>query len=168
MPNARRVIFSTYVTPTQSVEMEETSIRKTHFQNISNAPYGSMGGRGIATINATQWGDGWTSFSHANSSWDDADDNWNASDAIWSGYLELTASGHLLSRDSSDLAFLYIKNIYGSKMTVSLNGQVGDYYLVIPEGGSLHLQGDGTNLECNEVWIKSSGKTRVEWIIAKE
>ena len=49
MPNARRVVFSTYVVPTQSIEMEETSVRKTTFQSSPNR---TLGGKGIATINA--------------------------------------------------------------------------------------------------------------------
>ena len=54
MSNARRIIFSTYVVPTQAIEMEETSIRQTEFQT---SPGGAFGGKGIATISTTQWGD---------------------------------------------------------------------------------------------------------------
>ena len=57
MPNARKVIFGTYVVPTQSVEGEETTIRHTEFLT---SPAGTLGGKGSATINATQWGDEWT------------------------------------------------------------------------------------------------------------
>ena len=73
MPNARRIIFSSYIKPTQSIESEETSIRHTEFQS---SPNGSLGGKGIVTIDATQWGDGWTSFDHQDSSWDDMNDKW--------------------------------------------------------------------------------------------
>ena len=52
MPNARRVIFSTYVIPTKSIEMEETSIRQTEFQD---SPAGTLGWKGSASINATHW-----------------------------------------------------------------------------------------------------------------
>ena len=58
MATARRVIFGTYVIPTQSLEMEETTIRQTEFQA---SPNGTLGGKGIATINPIQWGDSWVS-----------------------------------------------------------------------------------------------------------
>ena len=165
MPNARRVIFSTYVVPTQSLEMEETSMRKTTFQSSPNR---TLGGGGIATINATQWGDGWTSFSHRDSNWEDHGDNWNVYGESWDGLLDITSTPVQLTSDTSDLAFLYIRNTFGSTMSVSLNGTSGNYYIEIPSGGSVHLRGDGTNLECNEVYVKSSGKAKAEWIIAKE
>jgi len=165
MPNARRVIFSTYVVPTQSLEMEETSIRKTSFQANPN---GTLGGKGIATINATQWGDGWTSFAHQDATWDDQDDNWDLFGELWSGVLDITSTPVQLTTDTSDLAFLYIRNISGDRMLVSLNGTSGNYYISIQGGGSVHLRGDGTLLECNEVFVKSAGKSQIEWIIAKE
>jgi hypothetical protein len=164
MPNARRVIFSTYVVPTQSLEMEETSVRQTTFQA---SPNGALGGKGIATINTTQWGDGWTSFAHQDATWDDQDDNWDLFGELWSGFLNIETDPIQLTEDSSDLAFLYIKNLGASRVSVSLNGTGGNYYIVIPVGGSVHLRGDGTLLECNEVFVKSSGKATIEWIIAK-
>ena len=64
MPNARKVIFSTYVVPTQSIEGEETTIRHTEFQT---SPAGTLGGKGSATINKDQWDDDkWTSMEHQN------------------------------------------------------------------------------------------------------
>ena len=166
MPNARRVIFSTYVVPTQSLEMEETSIRKTIFQSSSN---GTLGGKGIATINATQWGDGWTSFAHQDAYWEDMSDNWNLVGETWNGYRDIATSGVQLTEDTSDLAFLYIKNLGASRLSVSLQGDDADKYLIaVPNHGSVHLRGDGTLLECNEVFVKSSGKATIEWIIAKE
>jgi len=164
MPNARRVIFSTYVVPTQSLEMEETSVRQTTFQA---SPNGTLGGKGIATINTTQWGDGWTSFAHQGAYWEDMSDDWDLLGELWSGYREVATSGIQLTEDTSDLAFLYIKNLGASTVSVSLNGTGGNYYIVIPVGGSVHLRGDGTLLGCNEVFVKSSGKATIEWIIAK-
>ena len=167
MPNARRVIFSSYVVPTQSVEAEETSIRHTEFQA---SPNGTLGGKGTATINATQWGDGWTSFSHQGAYWEDQSDVWELQGETWAGYLYLTTSPTDLTDDSSDLAFLYIKNIGSAQnVLVSLNGTGGNYYIIIAPGGSVHLRGDGTNLECNEVFVKSSSSiVPIEFIIAKE
>jgi len=171
MPNARRVMFGTYVIPTQSVEAEETSIRHTEFQA---SPNGTLGGKGSATINATQWGDGWTSFSHQGAYWEDQSDVWELVGETWSGELEITTTlaNHQLVDNSisADLAFLYIKNTGDTNnVQVSLNGSSGNDYIIIPPNGSVHLRGDGTNLDCNDVFVKSNtSTTTIEYVIAKE
>jgi hypothetical protein len=167
MPNARRVIFSTYVVPTQSVESEETSVRHTEFNSTVG---GTLGGKGVATINATQWGDGWVSFSHFGAYWEDQSDVWELQGEIWDGILGLTTSPTDLTDDTSDLAFLYIKNLGDTNnCLVSLNGTSGNYYIIIPPQGSVHLRGDGTTLDCNDVFVKSNtSTTTIEFIIAKE
>ena len=167
MPNARKVIFSTYVVPTQSIEAEETSVRHTEFQA---SPNGTLGGKGSAIINATQWGDGWVSFSHSGAYWEDQSDVWELQGETWDGTLGLTTSPTDLTDDNSDLAFLYIKNTGAdNNCLVSLNETGGNYYIIIPPNGSVHLRGDGTALECNEVFVKSNtGTTTIEFIIAKE
>ena len=167
MPTARRVIFSTYVIPTQSVEGEEASVRHTEFQA---SPNGTLGGKGSAIINATQWGDGWVSFSHSGAYWEDQSDVWELQGETWDGTLGLTTSPTDLTDDNSDLAFLYIKNTGAdNNCLVSLNETGGNYYIIIPPNGSVHLRGDGTALECNEVFVKSNtGTTTIEFIIAKE
>ena len=168
MPYARRVVFSSYVIPTQSVEAEETSIRHTEFQS---SPSRTLGGKGTATINATQWGDGWSSFSHAQAYWEDQSDVWELQGETWSGELSVTAATDLTD-DTSDLAFLYIKNTGTSvNAEVSLNGTSGNYYIIIPPNGSVNLRGDGTTLECNEVFVRGasgSSTTTIEFLIAKE
>ena len=167
MPSARRVIFSSYVIPTQAVVAEETSIHHTEFQA---SPAGTLGGKGTATINATQWGDGWVSFSHSQAYWEDQSDVWELQGETWSGELSVTAATDLTD-DTSDLAFLYIKNTGTSvNAEVSLNGTGGNYYIIIPPNGSVHLRGDGTTLECNEVFVRGAGgssTTTIEFIIAK-
>ena len=167
MPNARRIIFSTHVVPTQSVEGEETSVRHTEFQA---SPNGTLGGKGSATINATQWGDGWVSFSHDKGQWEDQGDVWELQGETWDGTLGLTTSPTDLTDDTSDLAFLYIKNTGDTNNAlVSLNGTSGNYYIIIPPNGSVNLRGDGTTLECDEVFVKSNtSTTTIEFIIAKE
>ena len=169
MPNARRIIFGSYVIPTQSVEAEETSIRHTEFQA---SPGKALGGNGTATINATQWGDGWTSFAHENAYWEDLGDNWELQGEAWDGTVGMTANptGQNLTDDGSDLAFLYIKNTGSSiNALISLNGQLGAYYIIIPPKGSICLRGDGTNLDCNDVYVITiSGTTPIEFIVAKE
>ena len=71
MPNARRVIFSSYVVPVQIDTMEEDSISKTTFVSTVGK---TLGGKGSALIDATQWNDGWTSMLHSKISWEDLDD----------------------------------------------------------------------------------------------
>tara|TARA_R100000458_G_scaffold59265_1_gene69321 strand:+ start:1431 stop:1961 length:531 start_codon:yes stop_codon:yes gene_type:complete len=174
MPNARKVIFSTYVVPTQSVEAEETSIRHTEFQA---SPNGTLGGKGSVAINATQWGDEWTSMEHQNIQvwedfttlvWEDFTSNWESAPK---GEITITttASNHQLSSDSNDLAFLYIKNTGSTNnCLVSLNGSSGNFYLIVPPNGAVHLRGDGTTLDCNDVYVKSdTSTTTIEFIIAK-
>ena len=166
MANARRVIFGTYVIPIQSVEMEETSIRHIEFQA---SPAGTFGGKGSASINATQWGDGWTSFSHEGAYWEDQSDVWELQGEVWSGELSITAATDLTD-DTSALAFLYIKNT-GTSVNAEVSLTSGSYYyIIIPPNGSVHLRGDGTNLECNEVFVRGasgSSTTTIEFIIAK-
>jgi len=169
MPNARRITFGTQVIPTQSIEMEETSVRHAEFMA---SPGTTIGGKGIATINATQWGDGWTSFYHFGSAqWENQDENWELQGESWSGKLGISDTTTDLTDDSNDLAFLYIKNTgTTNEALVSLNGTSGNYYIIVPPEGSVHLRGDGTTLDCNDVFVKCSGgeTTTIEFIIAKE
>jgi len=177
MPTARRVMFGTYVIPTQSVEAEEASIRHTEFQA---SPNGTLGGKGVATINATQWADDWTSMSHWLSDlWEEVGTEWEAAlSPTWENFgtgsgdvtITTTASDHQLSDDSNDLAFLYIKNTGAdNNCLVSLNGSSGNFYMIVPPNGSVHLRGDGTDLECNEVYVQSNtSTTTIEYVIAKE
>ena len=170
-PEARRVIFSSYVIPTYSIEGEETSIRHTEF---NSAVGGTLGGKGVATINKDQWGDGWTSFAHQGTYWEDQSDIWDLVGETWSGELEITTTlaNHQLVDNSisADLAFLYIRNTGDSNnCQVSLTGSSGDAFIIIPPGASVHLRGDGTNLDCNDVYVQSNLRsTTIEFIIAKE
>tara|TARA_Y100000310_G_scaffold27008_1_gene25707 strand:+ start:157 stop:681 length:525 start_codon:yes stop_codon:yes gene_type:complete len=174
MPYARRVIFSTYVVPTQSVEMEETAIRQTEFQT---SPNGTLGGKGSAAINATQWGDEWTSMEHTNLSlwedfttvnWEDFTSNWETAPR---GEVTITDSSiATLSSDGNELAFLYVKNTGDTYNALVALDSGTNYYIIIPPGGSVHLRGDGTQLLCSEVRVKASNSagTTIEFIIAKE
>ena len=42
--------------------------------------------------------------------------------------------------------------------------------LVVPPSGSLNLRGDGTDLDLNDVYVKTPSirKTTIEYIVAKE
>ena len=166
MPNARRVIFSTYVVPTFSIEREETSVTSTEFQT---SPAGTLGGKGTATINKDQWGDGWVSFSHHKGYWEDQSDLWDLQGETWDGTLGLTQTGVDLTDDTSACKFLYIKNTgTTNEALVALDGGT-NYYITIPPEGAVNLRGDGTQLLCSEVFVKcsSSETTTIEFIIAK-
>ena len=172
MPNDRRVIFGTYVVPTRIDTMEEDSISKTSFQT---SPGKTLGGKGSAAIDATQWNDAWTSMFHTQVKWEDLDDTddttgnrWEDSHEPWNGTLTLGTGGVQLTADTTDCGFLYVKNTGSTKNAlISLNGN-SHYYIVIPPNGSVCLRGT-TDLECSEVYVKAShsdGTTR-EWIIAQ-
>ena len=114
MPNARRIIFGTYVIPTRIDTMEEDSISKISFQA---SPAGTFGGKGSATIDATQWNDAWTSMFHTQVHWEDLDDTddttgnrWEDSHEPWNGVLTLGTGGVQLTADGTNCGFLYIKN----------------------------------------------------------
>ena len=178
MANARRVIFGTYVIPTQIKEMEETTVTQEEFQaNVGKA----LGGKGTAAINGAQWGDQWTSTTHGTiNKWEEF------TDVLWqdvflypkkSGRLSIGTSPTQLTSDVTDCAFLYIKNLGSIKLLVALDetglagggSTDGNYYIEIPSEGSISLRGDGTNLECKEVYVKSSSSTtEIEYLIAQE
>ena len=180
MATARRIIFSTYVIPTKSLEMEETSIRQTEFQD---SPGKALGGKGFRNINEAQWGDKWSSVTHPDiQNWEEFTTvNWE--DVLIhpgeSGKLTIATSAIQLSTDANDCAFLYIKNLgtsedttYDDAVTVSLNGTSGDYYIIVPPGGSVNIKGYTTGdsaFDCNDVYVKcASGTTQIEYLIAKE
>ena len=179
MPNARRVMFGTYVIPTQSVESEEPAIRHTEFQA---SPNGTLGGKGSATINATQWSDSWTSMERPEQEWEDLDSNWEVAHSLWnvnlSGEQSISNTATQLSDENSDLAFLYLKNTGTAKNALIALDDTGlagggstdgNHYIIVPPGGSVCLRGDGTNCECREVSVKASHSdgTTIEYVIAK-
>ena len=172
-PNARRIIFSSYVVPTTAVAAEELSVHHTEFLGSTSLDTLSktLGGKGSVIIHATQWGDGWVSFSHQGAYWEDQSDVWELVGETWSGELSITAAVKLTDDTSTTCAFVYIKNTGTSvNAEVSLNDTGGNYFIIIPPGGSVHLRGDGTTLECNKVYVRGasgSSTTTIEYIIAK-
>ena len=177
-PVARRIIFSTHVVPTQTIEGEEKSVTHKEFQP-SPSSNGAIGGKGIATINADQWGDGWVSFSHHKGYWEEQEDLWNLQGECWEGTLLLTDTGQDLTDDTSPSKFLYIKNTgttYNALLALDETGIAGggstdgNYFIIIPPGGSVALRGDGANVEPDEVFLKcgSGETTTIEFIIAIE
>jgi hypothetical protein len=178
MATDRRVIFGTYVVPTRIDTMEEDSISKISFLgSTSNDTLSkTLGGKGSAEIDTTQWNDAWTSMFHTQVKWEDLDDTtntfgnrWEDTYETWNGTLTLGTGGVQLTVDTGiDCGFLYVKNTGSVKNAlVSLAGDSG-YEIVIPPNGSVCLRGT-TDLECNEVYVKASHSdgTTIEWIIAQ-
>ena len=159
------MIFGTYVIPTQSLEMEETTIRQTEFQA---SPNGTLGGKGTASIDAAQWGDEWCSTGTAHFYWEDwTTTNWEEGHS-WSKYLTLSTSAHQLTTDATECGFLYIKNLGTDKNAlVSLTGD-NRYYIIVPPGGSVCLRGTTATL-MNKVYVKAahSDGTDIEYVIAQ-
>ena len=164
MPTDRRIIFSTYVIPTQTDTMEETTRTQTSYQS---SPNGTLGGKGSATIDATQWADEWCSAGTTDFVWEEwTTTNWEEGHT-WTEYLTISNSAHQLTTESDDCGFLYIKNLGTVNTLVSLNGD-NNYYIIVPPGGSVCLRGT-TALECSEIYVKAatSDGTNIEYIIAQ-
>ena len=124
MPADRRVIFSSYVVPTQLDTMEEGAIsQKSFLTSVGSA----LGGKGIASITATQWNDGWTSMFHPHDNkvtWEQLDDTtddaspfqtgdkWEDVYTTWSGvYVAIAPEQLTPAMDATPLKFLYIRNV---------------------------------------------------------
>ena len=172
MATARRVTFGTYVVPTRIDTMEEDPISKISFQD---SPGKTLGGKGSARIDTTQWNDGWTSMIHAQVNWEDLDDDtettgnwWEDAHEPWNGTLTLGTSGVQLTADITDCGFLYVKNLGSDKNALVSLDSGSNYYIIIPPGGSVCLRG-GSYLECSEVYVKASHSdgTNIEYIIAQ-
>jgi hypothetical protein len=162
-PNDRRVIYSTYIVPTKTLEMDETYVTQEVFMD---SPGKTLGGRGKMTI-GTQWGDGFTSM---NTNWEDADENWQVQGQTFSNELAISDTATDLNDEDSQLDFLYIKNTgQTNEMLVSLNGTSGNYYIEVPPEGSVYLRGAHADLDCNDVFVKcnSGESTTIEYIVAK-
>ena len=68
----RRAIFSTYVIPKESADLEEGVTKWA----IDGGVGKTLGGKGTATLTASQWGEGWASFQHPEQYWENCDSNW--------------------------------------------------------------------------------------------
>jgi len=168
MPN-RRAIFSSYVMPKESADLEEGVTKWT----IDGAINKALGGKGIATLTGSQWGEAWSSFQHPEQYWEDCGSKWEDMGEAYNGIL--TISGVTSLNVDTDVAstavvFLYIKNLgvesdEGLKLSLD-NGS--NYKIYIPPQGSVHLRGDGSTLQMSRVKInKVDQNTTVEFIIAK-
>ena len=195
MPSDRRIIFSSYVSPTQSDTMEEDAFSK---ETFISSPGSTLGGKGTASITATQWNDGWTSMYHPHDNkvtWnqlDDSDDvsgdKWEDVYTTWSGVYVVKSPRTLTpSLSSTPLKFLYIRNVDDTNdalLRIQADASEFDdnttnwdeasitflepYKIKISPGASICLRGDGTDLEADEVFVTNTGTgTAIEYIIAK-
>ena len=195
MPSDRRIIFSSYVSPTQSETMEEDALSRKSF---ISSPGKSLGGKGTASITATQWNDGWTSMYHPHDNkvtWEQLDDttdvagnDWQDEYSTWSGlYVAISPEQLTPTMADTPLKFLYIRNVDDDnnalvKMMTGGESYDGedeewddndrsfneDFKIKISPGASICLRGDG-DFQCDELFVASdSGAgTAIEYIIAK-
>ena len=167
----RRIKFGTYVVPTRIDTMEEDTISKTSFQT---SPGKTLGGKGSAEIDTTQWNDAWTSMRPTHIKWEDMDDTadttgnrWEDTYDRWDGDAGITTTAIQLASDSSDLHFCYIKNTGSTAVIISLDTN-STYPLKLSGGASTMFRGYSTNLKINEVLVKTaSGTSTIEYLIAQ-
>jgi len=165
---ARRVIFSTYVVPQESLVTEE-GVTKYAIESGAGRTYG---GKGTATTTAAQWGEGWTSMNGPQQYWENMDNNWEDEGVGWTGTQTVSAATSLnvdTGSASTPVLFLYIRNLgtdSDQSLKVSLDGS--NYKICIPPKGSISLRGDGTTLQMEDVKVdKVTSNTTIEFIIAK-
>ena len=163
----RRVQMRTSVLPTQTGTLEEYTATTSFMVSTQGA---RLGGNSLLTdITPTQWGDGWSSFISEKATWSANLSNWEGADDTWDSVFTITGSETQLSTDGSDLQFCYIKNTGSTAVIISLDGgdSGGTYPLKLSGGASTMFRGYSSNLKINEVYVKSSGTSTIEYLIAK-
>ena len=165
---ARRVIYSTYVVPQESLVTEE-GVTKYAIEGGAGRVYG---GKGIVTTTADQWGEGWTSMNGPQQYWENMGSNWEDEGVGWAGTQTVSGATSLnvdTASANAPVLFLYIRNLgtaSDQSLKVSLDGS--NYMICIPPKGSLSLRGDGTTLQMEDVKVnKVTSNTTIEFIIAK-
>ena len=170
MPN-RRAIFSSYVIPRESADLEE-GVTKWTIDGDSTLKK-TFGSKGTATLTGTQWSeDAWASFQHPQVYWESVATTWEDMGEAYNGVLTISAATSLnVDSDSASTAviFLYVKNL-GTASTeglkLSLDGS--NYKIYIPPQGSVNIRGNGDTLLMQHVKVnKVTDDTSVEFIIAK-
>lgn len=169
---ARRVIFSTYVIPQESLALEENTSSELTKYAIEGGAGRAYGGKGTVDTTADQWGEAWTSMNHFLQYWQDMGSNWEDEGVGWDGTQTISAVTYLnvdSASSSNPILFLYIRNL-GTASDQGLKVSLDDdaYGIYIPPKGSLSLRGDGTALQMNNVKVnKVTSNTTIEFIIAK-
>ena len=167
MPN-RRAIFSSYVIPRESIDLEEGVTKWT----IDGAINKTLGSKSTATLTGSQWGEGWSSFQHPEQYWEDCGSDWEDMGEAYNGVLTISAATSLnVDTDvaSTPVVFLYVKNLgTASNQGIKLTLNNSAYKIYIPPQGSVNIRGDGSTLQMQHVKVnKADQDTSVEFIIAK-
>tara|TARA_R110002020_G_scaffold259415_1_gene473323 strand:+ start:5598 stop:6119 length:522 start_codon:yes stop_codon:yes gene_type:complete len=172
MANDRKIQFATQVIPKTESGLEEYG--GSRFNRLHASVNKTLGGKGYMDINATQWGDSWTSMSVlSRTSWGDIDEKWEVAFTNWddlTGSVPITSSLLQLSSDSSALAFCYIKNTGLNTVKITLQYGAGSptYPFKLVAGSSVHFKGYSTNLTLNKIGVvRDSSDSTIEYIIAK-
>jgi len=165
MPS-RRAIFSSYVIPKESTDLEEGVTK----WSIDGAIGKTLGSKATATLIGSQWSDSWVSFQHPEQYWEDADSHWEDMGEAYNGILDVTAAIQLnpdAGTAGDNVVFLYVKNLgtssnQGLKLSLD-NGS--NYGIYIPPQGSVNLRGNSLRMD-NVLVNKADQDTQVEFIIA--
>ena len=171
--------------------LEEVNLDKAaHAKNVSSVSSSSytayiiesatgkkLGSKNTTEITYEQTTQEWTSFAHPKKYWEaytdagaDSSDNsgqddWDSVGHYWSNYLIIGSTGVALSTRTSDLKFLYVKNI-GSSNTALLAMDGSDYDIKLSPGSAVCIRG-GSSVNCNVPKVKSASGTNIEFIVAK-
>ena len=167
MPN-RRAIFSSYVIPRESTDLEEGVTKWT----IDGAINKTLGSKSTATLTGSQWGEGWSSFQHPEQYWEDCGSDWEDMGEAYNGVLTISAATSLnvdSASASTPVVFLYVKNLgTASNQGLKLSLDGSNYKIYIPSQGSVNIRGDGSTLQMQHVKVDAADQdTSVEFIIAK-
>tara|TARA_Y100001938_G_C8053482_1_gene413165 strand:+ start:745 stop:1269 length:525 start_codon:yes stop_codon:yes gene_type:complete len=172
MADGRRIIFSSHVTPIETDTLEEAAIGKSSLWQSVNKSLGSKST--VTDLNTNQSKNGWTSMIHTQATWEYQYDEWETNGGAWSGDISLTAGADGLQLTSGvsalvsqDVSFLYLKNTGATNvLRISLDGLSGSYYIKVPPGGSVALRGGDSSFHCNDIYVKSTDGTTLEWVLA--
>jgi hypothetical protein len=173
MADARRIIFGTQVTPKETTTLEDGQVKEILLQTAKRL--GSRGMVDTSEIQASQYGNGWTSMNHDQYTWENYSDLWEDAHSTWSGVKTISTvakqltGGHSGATDK-DCAFCYIRNLGSTTLHVSLNtGGASEYDILVPGGGSVHFRGTSGGFHCDDIYAKChlTGNTEIEYIIAK-
>ena len=181
MAQDRKIQFATQVIPkieqvqsavVGSLEEYDLSIATYQHDVTHTSVNKSLGGNGYIDINATQWGDGWTSFIAPQATWDANISNWEATgkDTWDDSDVAISSTPIQLSSDSSTMAFCYIKNTGSTAVKVTLEYGAGSptYPFKLPVAGSVQFKGYSTNLAINKIGVvRVSSDSTIEYVIAK-
>jgi hypothetical protein len=180
MANDRKIQFATQVIPKIEAQqaatagsLEEYDLSKAAYQynKTHTSVNKTLGGNGYIDINATQWGDGWTSFTAPQGlEWEDNINNWEVAGNTWDGIITISSAVVQLSSDSSTMAFCYIKNTGSNAVKITLEYGAGSptYPFKLPAEGSVQFKGYSTNLAINKIGVvRVSSDSTIEYVIAK-